>query len=78
VPGRIVTQAQLDSFGLVAPPEPVPAVIEFALDEDTQQPKRTWPDYERCVSGARHPQRKTRPRQAEIEALGIFALTAEN
>jgi hypothetical protein len=52
-PGRIVTQAALDSLGLVAPPEPAPAVIplrsrrkHFAAGE------RTWPDYERCVAGA--------------------------
>ena len=53
-PGRIVTQAQLDSLGLVAPPEPAPAVIPIRSrrKHPTAEGERTWPDYERCVSGA--------------------------
>ncbi len=53
-PGRIVTQAELESLGLVALPEPAPAVI--ALKSRRRNPasegERTWPDYERCVTGA--------------------------
>ena len=53
-PGRIVTQAQLDSLGLVAPPEPAPAVIpiRYRRKHSAAEGERTWPDYERCVSGA--------------------------
>ena len=53
-PGRIVTQAQLDSLGLVALPEPAPAVIPIRSRRKhaTAEGERTWPDYERCVSGA--------------------------
>ena len=54
VPGRIVTQAQLDSLGLLAPPEPAPAVIPLRSrrKRSAAEGERTWPDYERCVSGA--------------------------
>lgn len=53
-PGRIVTQAQLESLGLVAPPEPAPAVIPIRSRRKhlAVEGERTWPDYERCVSGA--------------------------
>ena len=52
-PGLIVTQAQLDERGILAPPEP-PAVIPLKnLSKKTRlDGERTWPDYERCVSGA--------------------------
>jgi hypothetical protein len=53
-PGRIVTQAQLDSLGLVAAPEPAPAVIPLRSRRKhaAAEGERTWPDYERCVIGA--------------------------
>ena len=54
MPGRIVTQAQLDSLGLVAPPEPAPAVLPLrsSRKHHASEGERTWPDYERCVAGA--------------------------
>ena len=53
-PGRIVTPAQLDSLGLVAPPEPAPVVIPLRSRRrhSAAEGERTWPDYERCVTGA--------------------------
>jgi hypothetical protein len=53
-PGRIVTQAQLESLGLVAPPEPAPAVIPLRTRRrhSAAEGERTWPDYQRCVEGA--------------------------
>ncbi len=53
-PGRIVTQAQLDSHGLLAPPEPAPAVLllKTPRKHTTSEGERTWPDYQRCVAGA--------------------------
>lgn len=53
-PGRIVNQAQLDSLGLVAPPEPAPAVIllRSRRRHSAAEGERTWPDYQRCVTGA--------------------------
>jgi RepB DNA-primase from phage plasmid len=53
-PDRIVTQAKLDSLGLVSPPEPAPAVIPLRSrrKHTPSEGERTWPDYERCVAGA--------------------------
>lgn len=53
-PGRIVTQAALDSLGLVAPPELAPAVLPFKSRRrhSASGNERTWPDYQRCVAGA--------------------------
>lgn len=53
-PGRIGTPAQLDSLGLVAPPEPAPTVIPLRSRRrhSAAEGERTWPDYERCVTGA--------------------------
>ena len=53
--GRIVTTAHLDSLGLVAPPEPAPAVIPIRARRKhsaAEGEQRTWPDYQRCVTGA--------------------------
>lgn len=54
VPGRVVTTAQLDSLGLVASPEPAPAVIPIRSRRrhSATEGERTWPDYQRCVTGA--------------------------
>jgi hypothetical protein len=54
VPGRIMTPAELESLGLVAPPEPAPAVIPIRSRRKrlAAEGERTWPDYERCVGGA--------------------------
>jgi hypothetical protein len=53
-PGRIVTTAQLDSLGLVAAPEPAPAVIPLRSRRrhPAAEGECTWPDYQRCVTGA--------------------------
>jgi DNA primase RepB-like protein len=53
-PGRVVTTAQLDSLGLVASPEPAPAVIPLRSRRKlpAAEGERTWPDYQRCVTGA--------------------------
>jgi len=53
-PGRIVTQTQLDALGLVALPEPAPAVIPLRSrrKHSAAEGERTWPDYQRCVTGA--------------------------
>lgn len=53
-PGRIVTQAALESLGLVAPAEPAPAVLPFKSRRrhNASGNERTWPDYQRCVAGA--------------------------
>lgn len=52
-PGRIVTPAELEERGILAPPEP-PAVIPLKTyrRKANSEGERTWPDYERCVSGA--------------------------
>jgi hypothetical protein len=61
-PARIVTQAELDARGLLAPPEP-PAVIPLKPSRRHARSgqERTWPDYERCVTGAPPNQEGTGP-----------------
>ena len=63
--GRITTRAELESLGVVAAPEPVPAiavppstptdldsmVISFDVESRKRKPRR-WPDYQRCLDGA--------------------------
>jgi hypothetical protein len=53
-PGRIMTPAELESLGLVAPQEPAPAVVPLhsRRKHAASEGERTWPDYERCVTGA--------------------------
>jgi hypothetical protein len=49
-PGRLVTPAQLESMGLVAPPKPDTPVSPLRCSD---RPARlAWPSYERCVEGA--------------------------
>jgi len=52
--GRIVTQAALDSLGLVAPPESAPAVLPFRprRKHPASETDRPWPDYQRYIAGA--------------------------
>ena len=52
-PGCIVSPAELEQRGILAPVEP-PAVIPLKTHRRTTktESERTWPDYERCVSGA--------------------------
>jgi hypothetical protein len=53
-PGRVVTPQQLEALGLVAPPEPAPAVLPLKTPRalGRSESGRTWPDYERCLAGA--------------------------
>ncbi|HEY6349028.1 MAG TPA: DNA-primase RepB domain-containing protein [Candidatus Angelobacter sp.] len=55
-PDRIMTAAQLEALGLVAPAEPDKASPVIPLRphrrEHTGSRERQWPDYERCVAGA--------------------------
>lgn len=58
-PGRIVTKAQLESMGLVAPPEPAIAPAVDALKTTRTGPSdyrpaanRPWPDYAISLAGA--------------------------
>lgn len=52
-PGRIVTQADLDSRALVAPQEPPTVVpLQPTRRRSRSEGERTWPDHERCVAGA--------------------------
>jgi hypothetical protein len=53
-PGRIATPAAIESCGILAPPEPPPAVIPIRSRRrhSATEGERTWPDYQRCVTGA--------------------------
>jgi hypothetical protein len=53
-PGRMTTPEALESLGLVAPADPEPIVIPFKSSHNHSQlgMKRSWPDYERCVTDA--------------------------
>jgi hypothetical protein len=53
-PGRVMTPEQLEALGLLAPPEPAPAVLPFKTSRTPTRSggERTWPDYQRCVAGA--------------------------
>jgi hypothetical protein len=52
--GRVMTPEQLEALGLLAPPEPAPAVLPFKTSREHTRSggERTWPDYQRCVAGA--------------------------
>jgi hypothetical protein len=56
VPGRTMTPNQLETLGLVAPPEPVviqaTAPARVSRRSDAAIRARKWPDYERCLLGA--------------------------
>ncbi len=55
-PGRIMTTAQLDALGLVAPlePEKTAAVLPLRPHRVSERGsrQRQWPDYQRCLVGA--------------------------
>jgi hypothetical protein len=53
-PGRMTTPEALESLGLVALADPEPIVIPFKSPHNHSQlgMKRSWPDYERCVTQA--------------------------
>jgi len=50
----VATPAAIESCGLLAPPEPLPVVIPLSTRwrQSVAEGERTWPDYERCVTGA--------------------------
>ena len=64
-PGRVVTAAQLEALGLVAPPEPVrqPSVVPLRVSRRHEAAirARRWPDYQRCLEGAPPNHGKTGP-----------------
>lgn len=55
-PGRVLTTAQLDALGLVAPVEPEQAAAVLPLAprrvSGVHPRERQWPDYQRCLLGA--------------------------
>lgn len=53
-PGRVMTPEQLEGQGLLAPPEPVPAVpLKYTQrSESTSGRPRQWPSYEMSLAGA--------------------------
>jgi hypothetical protein len=54
-PGRIMTPAELDPLGVLAPPEPAaPAVLPLKTSRKhtRSEGEGQWPDYQRCVVGA--------------------------
>jgi hypothetical protein len=59
-PGRLTTKAQLESFGLLAPPEPIAETPSFQF-RGSLSGSRQWPDYQRALSGAKLNHAKTGP-----------------
>jgi hypothetical protein len=55
-PGRTMTPSQLETLGLVSPPEPVviqeSAPARVSRRSEAAIRARKWPDYERCLLGA--------------------------
>ena len=52
-PGRIVSQAELDSRGILAPPEPAAVIpLKTSRRQTRSGGERLWPDYQRCLAGA--------------------------
>ena len=53
-PGRVMTPDQLESLGLLAPPEPVKeTALKFTRRAEGSSSKdRQWPSYERALAGA--------------------------
>lgn len=53
-PGRVMASAQLESLGLVAPPEPVKATtLTFQRrSQNSSESARQWPSYEKSLAGA--------------------------
>jgi hypothetical protein len=49
-PGLVVTRAELEGLGVVAPPEPIASAP--ARPTRRRQSAKGWPDYQRCIAGA--------------------------
>jgi len=64
-PGRVVTPAQLEALGLVAPPEQTrqPSVLSLRVSRRHEAAirARRWPDYQRCLEHAPPNHGKTGP-----------------
>ena len=53
VPGRTVTAEQLESMGLVAPPEPMPEPLTpFRASSSKSRPPRTWSSFQHSLERA--------------------------
>ena len=57
-PGRIVTRAELEGRGLVAPAPPKPEAPASPLRCSDRARRPAWPSYERCLDEALHRGRK--------------------
>lgn len=51
-PGRIMSAEQLEALGLVAPPEPIKTTVQALRPRTRGDVERSWPDYQRCLTGA--------------------------
>jgi hypothetical protein len=51
-PGHVMTRAQLEGMGLVAPAPPKPEMPTFPLRCSDPPKRKAWPSYERCLEGA--------------------------
>lgn len=49
---RIVTREELAAAGLVAAPDPIPAVRSVPASAGASRRAKTWPSYERCLQNA--------------------------
>jgi hypothetical protein len=59
-PGLTQTRAELENAGLVAAPEPPPAILPRRVSP-TSTSRKKWPSYERCVNYAPHVHQGNRP-----------------
>ncbi len=59
-PGRVVTRAELEALGVVAPLEK-PAPAPPPARASRRSGRRTWPSYQRCVQGAPPAHHSDRP-----------------
>ena len=68
-PGRVMTPAQLEELGLLAPPEPVKAVpLKFTRQAERASGKtRQWPSYEMSLAGAPPAQDGTGPDRSKAD-----------
>lgn len=71
--GRVVTQAELEVLGVVAPPEKTESAPAPARDSH-RSGRRGWPSYQRCVQGA--PQARDGDRPDMSRADFTFCLLA--
>lgn len=75
IPGRVVTRAELEALGVVAPPEKTESAPAPAR-ASRRSGRRAWPSYERCVAGA--PTARDGDRPDISRADFTFALIAQD